>query len=186
MHNADTNHGQSRNNTSETPEPSKEPRVMIRHADQPGDLGWMIMANMEAYARQFQWNTEFEALVAKIVADFANNRVPNIETGWIAELNGHRVGCMLCVQDKSAEKTAKLRILLVVPEARGFGVGKRLVDECLGFARMVGYEKVTLWTNDILVPARRVYEAAGFHLVAEEKHFSFGKDLVGQIWLVVL
>jgi GNAT superfamily N-acetyltransferase len=144
------------------------------------------MANMEVYGQQYQWNTEYEALVAKIVSDFANNRNLSIETGWIAVLNGQRVGCILCVQDKSVQKTAKLRVLLVCPEARGLGVGKRLVDECLRFAKLVGYEKVTLWTNDILVAARRIYETRGFRLMAEEKHFSFGKDLVGQNWLCEL
>jgi GNAT superfamily N-acetyltransferase len=146
----------------------------------------MIMANMEVYDQQFRWNTEYEALVAQIVADYAANHDPNFETGWIAEIDGQRVGCVLCVKDKSKDKTAKLRILLVGPEARGLGVGRRLVDECMRFARKAGYEKLTLWTNDVLVSARRIYEAVGFILVEEETHFSFGQQLVGQNWLCVL
>jgi GNAT superfamily N-acetyltransferase len=160
--------------------------LVIRRIGKPGDLGWMIMANMEVYNRQFQWNTEYETLVSQIVADYAANHDPRKETGWIAELGSQRVGCVLCIQDKTKQKTAKLRILLVCPEARGLGVGRKLVDECLQFARGVGYERVTLWTNDVLVSARRIYEATGFGLVEAERHFSFGKELVGQNWVCVL
>ena len=161
-------------------------KLNIREIGRPGDLGWMIMANMEVYDHQFQWNTEYEALVAQIVADYAANHDPKLESGWIAEVAGERVGCVLCVKDKSKEKTAKLRILLVCPDARGLGVGRRLVDECLRFATRAEYENMTLWTNDVLVSARRIYEAAGFALVEEEKHFSFGQQLVGQNWMCVL
>jgi GNAT superfamily N-acetyltransferase len=146
----------------------------------------MIMANMKVYDQQFEWNTEYEVLVAQIVADYAANHDPKLETGWIAEVAGQRVGCVLCVKDKSKERTAKLRILLVCPEARGLGVGRRLVDECMRFARNAGYERMTLWTNDVLVSARKIYDAAGFALVEEEKHFSFGKQLVGQNWMCLL
>jgi GNAT superfamily N-acetyltransferase len=152
--------------------------VHIREARQPGDLGWVIMAHGESYAREFGWDTSFEALVARIVADYAGARDPVREAGWIAELDGRRVGCVFCVAKD--ETTAQLRILLVDSAARGRGAGRLLVDECIRFARRAGYRRMALWTNDPLKSAARIYRAAGFRLTAEAPHHSFGADLVGQ------
>ena len=152
----------------------------IRRLARPGDLGWVVKAHGEVYHRQFGWNGEFEALVARIVADYAAEHDPAREAAWIAEVDGRRAGCVFCVAED--EHVAKLRILLVDPVARGLGLGGRLVDECLSFARAAGYRRITLWTNDVLVSARRIYEAAGFELLEEERHRSFGHDLVGQNW----
>lgn len=163
----------------------REARVRIRRADSPGDLGWMVMTHGEIYAEQFGWSTEFEALVARIVADYATAHDPAEEAAWIAEVAGRRAGCILLVSG-DRPGVARLRILLVTAEARGLGVGSRLVEECLGFARTAGYDQVTLWTNDILTSARRIYEAYGFVLTDEEKHHSFGHDLVGQTWTLDL
>ena len=153
---------------------------VIRPLDQPGDLGWVVQAHGEQYAAEFGWNTELEALIAKIVADYANQAEPQRSRSgaWIAELDGRRAGCVFCVPE--GETTAKLRILLVDQAARGHGLGSALVARCVEFAREVGYERVVLWTNDVLVAARKIYLAAGFELVSEEKHHSFGVDLVGQ------
>lgn len=154
--------------------------VRIRPAGQPGDLGWMVLAHGELYAREYGWDATFEALVARIVADFAAGHDPAREAAWVAEAGGRRVGCVLCVAHDA--EVAQLRILLVDPAARGRGVGGRLVDECLRFAGAAGYRRVRLWTNDPLVAARRVYLARGFRLVEEEPHRSFGHDLVGQVY----
>ncbi|MGH3098091.1 MAG: GNAT family N-acetyltransferase [Streptosporangiales bacterium] len=155
-------------------------RVTVRELGRPGDLGWVVQCHGEVYADQFGWDTSFEALVARIVADYAKDRDPAREVAWIAEMDGQRAGCVFCVTGGAT--TAKLRILLVHPSARGLGIGSRLVDECLRFATDAGYERVTLWTNDVLASARRIYQAAGFTLVDEEPHHSFGHDLVGQNW----
>ncbi|MCV7286391.1 GNAT family N-acetyltransferase [Mycolicibacterium wolinskyi] len=160
-------------------------QVLVRRADRPGDLGWVVMAHGEVYNRQFGWNTDFEKLVAAIVADFAANHDPAREAGWIAEVDGVRAGCIFCVAGDEPQ-VAKLRILLVTPDARGLGLGTRLVEQCLQFARDTGYQRVTLWTNDVLVAARKIYEAFGFRLVDEERHHSFGHDLNGQNWLLDL
>lgn len=154
--------------------------VVIRPLDRPGDLGWVVMAHGEIYDKEFGWDTTFEALVARIVADYATDHDPAREAAWIAEVDGQRAGCVFCVA--ADETTAKLRILLVDPAARGRGVGGRLVDTCLGFARESGYRRITLWTNDVLAAARRIYRSRGFELVEEERHHSFGHDLVGQYW----
>jgi len=154
--------------------------VSIRHLGVPGDLGWVVMAHGEMYAREFGWDASFEGLVAGIVADFASSHDPARETGWIAERDGQRVGCVFCVAKDS--DTAQLRNLLVDPAARGHSVGSRLVSECVTFARDADYQKMTLWTNDPLVSAIRIYLAAGFRLVREEAHHSFGVDLVGQTY----
>jgi GNAT superfamily N-acetyltransferase len=153
--------------------------VQIRQLGRPGDLGWVVQAHGELYAAEFGWDTSFEALVARIVADFAADHDPARERAWIAELDGRRVGCVFCVAGDDPG-TAQLRILLVHPDARGQGVGQRLVDTCTSFAREAGYDRVRLWTNDVLAAARRIYLAAGFRLVAEAPHHSFGADLVGQ------
>jgi GNAT superfamily N-acetyltransferase len=152
----------------------------IRPLDRPGDLGWVVMAHGELYAAEFGWDTSFEALVARIVADYAQNRDPVREAAWIAELDGERVGCVFCVA--ADERTAQLRILLVDPCARGHGLGARLTRACLDFARAAGYERMRLWTNHPLAAARRIYLAEGFVLVEEEPHTSFGAELVGQVY----
>lgn len=154
--------------------------AVIRQLDQPGDLGWVVQAHGEIYSREFGWDTTFEALVARIVADWAAERDPVREAAWIAELNGERVGCVFCVAE--GEDTARLRILLVDPKARGLKLGTRLVDTCIDFARGAGYRRMVLWTNDPLVAAREIYLRAGFELVSEEPHHSYGVDLVGQTY----
>jgi GNAT superfamily N-acetyltransferase len=166
-------------------ERDNERHVVVRRADRPGDLGWVVMAHGEVYDQQFGWNTDFEALVAEIVADFATQHDPAREAAWVAEVDGERAGCVFLVAGDQPE-VAKLRILLVTPTARGLGLGSRLVEVCLTFARDAGYSRVTLWTNDVLVSARRIYEAFGFTLTEEEPHRSFGHDLVGQIWTLDL
>ncbi|MFL6127695.1 MAG: GNAT family N-acetyltransferase [Mycobacteriales bacterium] len=152
---------------------------LVRRLGRPGDLGWVVMAHGEVYAAEFGWDSSFEALVARIVADYADHDATR-EAAWIAEVDGRRVGCVFCVAEDAA--TAKLRILLVHPSARGRGLGARLVGECVGFARTAGYRRMRLWTNDPLVAARRIYLDAGFRLTAEEPHRSFGVDLVGQTY----
>jgi GNAT superfamily N-acetyltransferase len=138
------------------------------------------MAHGELYAAEFGWDATFEGLVARIVADYAASHDPAREAAWIAERDGHRVGCVFCVAADAA--TAQLRILLVDPSARGSGLGGRLVDECLRFAADSGYDRIKLWTNDPLVAARHVYLSRGFRLVEEEAHRSFGADLTGQVY----
>jgi GNAT superfamily N-acetyltransferase len=155
--------------------------VIIRQLGQPGDLGWVVLAHGEVYNAEYGWDTSFEALVARIVADHANAAPDRRRGAWVAERDDQRVGCVLCVPgaDPSA---AVLRILLVVPEARGLGAGAALVGTCVAHARAAGCTQLTLWTNDVLHSARRIYQAAGFQLADSEPHHSFGRDLVGQHW----
>jgi GNAT superfamily N-acetyltransferase len=152
----------------------------IRRLGRPGDLGWVVMAHGEMYAAEFGFDTEFEALVAKIVADYAAGPDPEREAAWIAEVGGQRAGCVFLVAKD--EETAQLRILLVDPAARGRQLGRRLVEECVGFARRSGYRRMILWTNEPLAAARHIYLAVGFTLVSEEPHHSFGVDLTGQYY----
>ncbi len=154
--------------------------ITIRQMGEPGDLGWVVMAQGKAYAREFGWNSEFEALAARIVADYARGHDHAREGAWIAEFGYQRVGCVLCVA--ADEGTAKLRLLYVEPSARGRGLGGRLVDHCLAFARDAGYRRMTLWTNHPLKAARTIYVSRGFTLVRENPHHSFGVDLVGQTY----
>src|SRR5690242_7555806 len=154
--------------------------ILIRPLGRPGDLGWVVMAHGEVYAAEFGWDTSFEALVARIVADYAAGHDPAREAAWIAELDGERVGCVFCVA--ADERTAQLRILLVDPGARGHGLGTRLTRACVDFARAAGYERMRLWTNHPLAAARRIYLAEGFRLVEEEPHTSFGAELIGQVY----
>jgi DNA-binding MarR family transcriptional regulator/GNAT superfamily N-acetyltransferase len=147
---------------------------------QAGDIGWIIHRQGILYASEYGWNEKFEALVAEIAGDFANSFDPKKERCWVAERDGEVVGSVFVVRETATR--AKLRLLYVEPSARGLGIGRRLVDECIRFARAKGYKTLTLWTNDVLVAARRIYQQAGFKLVKEERHYSFGKHLVGQNW----
>lgn len=156
------------------------PRPLLREPG-PGDLGWVVERNAALYAAEYGFNIDYEGLVARIVADFAEDHDPHLERVWIAELDGRRVGCVMCVRD-DAPGTARLRLLLVEPDARGHGIGDQLVGECVEFARSVGYREMVLWTNDILGAARAIYQRHGFALVAEKPHRSFGVDLLGQDW----
>jgi len=155
-------------------------RTRIRTLGLPGDLGWVVMAHGEIYANEFGWDTSFEALVARIVADYAGQHDSEREHAWIAELDGRRVGCVFCVA--ADEKTAQLRILLVDPAARGHHLGGQLVDACIAFARQAGYERMKLWTNHPLEAARHIYLERGFALESEEPHESFGVQLRGQVY----
>jgi DNA-binding MarR family transcriptional regulator/GNAT superfamily N-acetyltransferase len=157
---------------------------IVLRPPEPGDLGWVVERHGARYASEYGWDATFEALVARIVADFAerrDSRDGRREAAWIAELDGERVGCVFCTASNDPD-TAQLRLLLVEPSARGAGVGTRLVDECLRFAGRSGYQRITLWTNDVLLAARRIYERAGFVCDRHEPHHSFGHDLVGEYW----
>jgi len=159
------------------PEP-KVPYLLRQH--QPGDLGWIVHRQAILYAEEFGWDGTYEALAAEIVAHFIKNYDPRRERCWIAEKDGARVGAVFVA--KASDEVAKLRLLHVEPEARGLGIGKRLVEECIRFARQAGYQKITLWTQSILHAARRIYEQAGFRVVHKEQHHSFGKDLTAETW----
>jgi DNA-binding MarR family transcriptional regulator/GNAT superfamily N-acetyltransferase len=153
--------------------------IMIREP-RPGDLGVITSRQAKLYADEYGWDWTFEGLVAEIVGKFVQTFDPKMERAWIAEYEGEIVGSVLVVKEDDA--TAKLRLLYVDKLARGKGLGGRLVDETMAFARSAGYRRMVLWTNDCLVSARKIYEAAGFELVKSEPHHSFGKDLVGQYW----
>jgi DNA-binding MarR family transcriptional regulator/GNAT superfamily N-acetyltransferase len=159
---------------------SPAPRGYQLRDPRPGDMGWVVQRNGAVYAAEFGWDQTYEALVARIVADYVDNRDPEREAAWIAEVDGAPAGCVFCV--RADEKTARLRLLLVEPWARGLGIGGRLVDEVLRFAAGAGYARITLWTNDVLADARHIYQRAGFTLDSESKHHSFSHDLVGQNW----
>ncbi|MGV4981953.1 bifunctional helix-turn-helix transcriptional regulator/GNAT family N-acetyltransferase [Streptomyces sp. NRAIS3] len=161
------------------------PREAVLREPHAGDLGWIVQRNAALYAAEYGWNADYEGLVARIVADFAEDHDPHLERVWIAEVAGRPVGCVMCVRDE-APGTARLRLLLVEPEARGYGIGDRLVRAVIDFARGVGYRELVLWTNDVLSGARRIYQRHGFVLVTEKPHRSFGKDLLGQDWRLSL
>jgi DNA-binding MarR family transcriptional regulator/GNAT superfamily N-acetyltransferase len=145
-----------------------------------GDFGWIVSRHAELYAQEYGWSEPFEGLCAGIVADFANKNDPNRERCWIAEMNGENVGCVMLVKDN--DEVARVRLLLVDPKARGLGLGARLVEECVTFAREAGYKRVTLWTHSVLAAARHIYEQAGFTLTSSEKRHTWGKDVVAEYW----
>ncbi|HJV15806.1 MAG TPA: helix-turn-helix domain-containing GNAT family N-acetyltransferase [Bacillales bacterium] len=151
---------------------------------EPGDMGWVVQQHGILYSKEYGWGESFEALVSQIVADFINNFNPKRERCWIAEMNGKMVGSIFVVEGN--EDTAKLRLLIVDPMARGLGLGSQLVEECIQFSRRVGYKKLVLWTNSVLKEARHIYQKKGFKLINEEKHHSFGQDLVGETWELLL
>lgn len=146
----------------------------------PGDMGWVVQRHGELYWREFGWDERFEALVAGVAAQFIREFDPAWERSWIAEVDGERAGSVFATRE--SDEVAKLRLLLVEPWARGHGIGARLVDECIAFSREKGYRTLRLWTNHVLVSARRIYQAAGFRLVGEETHDSFGTPLVAETW----
>jgi len=162
-----------------SPGPKNKPPYLLR-PHQPGDMGWVVHLHGMLYAQEYGWDDTFEALVAGIVAKFIQNFDPKRERCWIAEIDGEIVGSVFLV--KESETVSKLRLLIVHPKARGLGIGKRMVNECLRFARQAGYRKTMLWTNNVLLAARHIYETMGFKLVLEEPHHSFGHDLVGETW----
>jgi DNA-binding MarR family transcriptional regulator/GNAT superfamily N-acetyltransferase len=181
--------------------------AFVLRPPRPGDLGWVVQAHGALYAEEYGWNERFEALVAAVVAEYANRGDPKRDAAWIAEVDGERAGSVFCIEkkvrgaaqtgargggfggsppiEKEAE-VAMLRLLLVEAKFRGLGIGARLVEECIRFARRAGYRTMTLWTNDVLTSARRIYERAGFTLVEEEPHRRFGPELVGQTFSLTL
>jgi DNA-binding MarR family transcriptional regulator/GNAT superfamily N-acetyltransferase len=158
----------------------REATIAVRQA-RSGDYGWMVERHGALYSEEYGWDETFEGLVAEIVGAFARSHDDALERAFVAELDGRRAGCVLCVRED--DQTARLRILLVEPWARGHGLGSRLVDDCLAFARRAGYARIVLWTNDVLVAARRLYERAGFTLVDRGTHHAFGQELVEQTWI---
>jgi DNA-binding MarR family transcriptional regulator/GNAT superfamily N-acetyltransferase len=163
------------------PSAVEKARIVLR-PHRPGDMGWVVYREGALYAQEYGFDHTFEALAARIVADFLSDFDPKRERCWIAEVNGQNVGHIFLVKHPTEPATAKLRLLLVEPSARGLGVGSTLVGECVNFARSVGYKKISLWTQSILTAARRLYQNAGFHLVEEQANFKFGMDLVSQTW----
>jgi DNA-binding MarR family transcriptional regulator/GNAT superfamily N-acetyltransferase len=165
-------------------EPTRSSPVIVLRAPEVGDLGWVVQRHGELYREEYGWNEQFEQLVARIVGEFAAADRDSGHRCWIATLDGKRAGCVFLMP--ASGEVARLRLLLVEPWARGFGIGGRLVSTCIEAARSAGYRTLTLWTNDVLVAARRIYEQAGFRLVKSERHRSFGKSLVGQTWELTL
>jgi DNA-binding MarR family transcriptional regulator/N-acetylglutamate synthase-like GNAT family acetyltransferase len=160
--------------------PSERERSFILRTHQPGDMGWITHRHGVLYAAEYGWDERFEALVAQVTVDFIQRFDSRRERCWIAEKEGEIVGCIFLV--KKTERVAQLRLLLVEPAARGLGLGSRLVNECVRFARQAGYRKITLWTNKILSAARHLYKKAGFRVIREEPHHLFGNEQIGETW----
>ncbi len=160
-------------------EPERSAPYILR-PHQPGDIGWAVQKHGELYAREYSFDDSFEALAAEIGSKFLKEFDPKKERAWIAEKDGENVGFVMLI--KKTDEVAKLRMLLVDPKARGLGIGRRLVEECIRFSRDRGYKTMTLWTNDILTAAIHIYKELGFKMVAEERHRSFGHEMVGQTW----
>jgi DNA-binding MarR family transcriptional regulator/GNAT superfamily N-acetyltransferase len=160
--------------------PARQSPGFLLRSHRPGDIGWIVSRHGALYAREYGWDASFEALAAEIGAQFIRSWDPSREHCWIAEIGGEPVGSIFLV--KASDEVAKLRLLLVEKKARGYGVGRALTEQCIGFAKDAGYSSITLWTQSILVAARGIYQRAGFHRVREEKHHSFGVDLVGETW----
>jgi GNAT superfamily N-acetyltransferase len=165
-------------------EPSVRPPAYVLRPPRAGDFGWVVHRHGVVYSQEYGWDQSFEALVARIVADYIDHRDTAREAAWIAEVDGEPAGCVFCV--RKDDETAQLRLMLVERWARGMGVGTRLCQECIRFATSVGYDRMMLWTNDVLVDARRIYQRFGFTLGEEETHISFGQELVGQNWWLEL
>lgn len=161
-------------------DPTPDDATIVLRDPEPGDLGFVVHRQGFLYGKEYGWDWTFEGLLGGIVAQFVETYDPARERCWIAEMDGAVAGSVFVV--RADDQTAKLRMLYVEPTARGHGLGRRLVEEAIRFARARGYTKMVLWTNDILVAARRIYETTGFTLVSEERHHSYGKDLVGQYW----
>jgi DNA-binding MarR family transcriptional regulator/GNAT superfamily N-acetyltransferase len=161
------------------PTPETQSEIVLRQP-KPGDLGWVVSRHAEIYAQEYGWAENFEGICAQIVADFVSKYDPSRERCWIAEMDGQNVGCVFLVKD--TDTIARLRLLLVDPAARERGLGTKLTDECVRFARANGYRGITLWTHSILTAARLIYERAGFRLTSSEKRKSFGQDVVSEYW----
>lgn len=160
--------------------PPARPQAAVLRDPAPGDIGWVVQQHGEIYAREYGWNSQFEALVAGIASEFLLKFQPEWERCWIAELNGERVGAIFVVR-KSAT-VAQLRMLILASGARGLGLGGKLVEECIAFARLKGYKKMVLWTNSCLLAARGIYAKRGFKLMESQPHEGYGKSLVGETW----
>jgi GNAT superfamily N-acetyltransferase len=163
--------------------PRTQRQVVLRDP-RPGDLGWVVQVHGELYAREYGYDAEFEALVAEIAAKYLREFDPAWDKGWIAEVDGERAGCVFVV--RKSDSVAQLRLLILRPEARGLGLGGRLTDACIAFARAKGYRKLVLWTQSELAAARAIYQSRGFTLQQSEANHAFGQDLVSETWELAL